>query len=346
MKRTLLLFLFAIGSSSYGQAPITSFYSLDGAQYAELVTLSSTAPIDETPNGPNAVAWNFTNLTVHGVSVDSNPAPTATEISTYPNTNHVSLNTATVPPYTLTNAVYSKQIGSKVYITGFLASGFNLNFSTDNALIANFPMAFGDTWTDSNVSGTFSNGTYSGTVTGTSVTSFDGFGTMSLHIDAANQTYNNVTRYKSVQNITLNYGVITNAGTIVRTTICYFDTSIPYPVPVFKSTKTVVNIPMLSIVNQTTTQLERFTAMTLNTNENVVANDFVIYPNPVKDLLSIKNNASEAVLSIAVTDLEGRIVLQSPYIESGVDLSNLSNGVYLVTVKTDKGVKTQKIVKN
>ncbi len=345
MKKTLLILLFLGTLTSYAQSQITSYYSLNGAQYAELISTSTTSQIDQTPNGPNAV-WTFSNLTIHGVSVDSTPAPTSTEISTYPNTTNVSVNTATIIPNTLTNTVYTKKVGNQVSITGIISPGFSANFSTDNVGIAAFPLSYGDTWTDSSVAGTYVSGTYSGTLTGNSVTSFDGYGTMSLHVDASTQNYANVTRYKSVQSLNLNYGVLSNVGTAVRTTISYYDTSNTYNVPVFKSTTTVINIPMLSVANQTTYQLESFVAMTMKNQENTFSsNDLVLYPNPVMDQLKIQNNGSSNILNVVLTDLEGREVLHSDYNELELNVNSLQNGVYLATVTTDKGTFTQKIIK-
>jgi hypothetical protein len=344
MKKILLILLFLQALVGNAQSQITSFYSVNGAQYAELTSTTPSTPIDQSPNGPNAV-WNFSNLTIQGFSVDSEPAPTSSEISTYPNTTNVSVNTATIVPNTLTSTIYSKKIGNQVSITGIVSPGFNANFSTDDVLIGNFPLSYGAVLTDNSVAGTYVSGTYSGTLTGTSLTAFDGYGTMSLHIDSAIQNYSNVTRYKSVQNINLNYGVLSNVGTAVRTTISYFDTSNAYNVPVFKSTITVINVPLLSVVNQTTIQLQRLVAVNLNNHETVASNDLVVYPNPVKDQLKIATNGSINILNVVLTDLEGREVLHSDYNELEINVSSLQNGVYLAIVKTDKGIFTQKIIK-
>ena len=344
MKKALLILLFLNALASKAQSPITSFYSLNGAQYAELITTSSGSQIDQSPYGPNAV-WNFSNLTIHGVSVDSNPAPTPTEITTYPSTTNVSVNTATIIPNTITSTIYSKKVGNQVSITGVVNPGFTANFSTDNATIGTFPLSYGDVWTDNTIAGTYVSGSYSGTLTGTSVTSYDGYGTMALHVDASTQNYSNIIRYKSVQNINLNYGILSNIGTVVLTTIYYFDSSNLYPVPVFKSTTTLINVPMLSVVNQTTTQLESFVGMTLNTHETTASNGLVLYPNPVSNELKIQNNGSLQVLGVVLIDLEGRVVLQSNYRELELNVNSLQNGIYMATVTTNKGAFTQKIVK-
>ncbi|TGN24545.1 GEVED domain-containing protein [Empedobacter tilapiae] len=69
-----------------------------------------------------------------------------------------------------------------------------------------------------------------------------------------------------------------------------------------------------------------------------------IYPNPFKDVLRI-SDVKDAV-SIVVTDLSGRtLVNMKPATE--LNLSTLSKGVYIVTIKyADGSTKTTKVVKN
>lgn len=70
---------------------------------------------------------------------------------------------------------------------------------------------------------------------------------------------------------------------------------------------------------------------------------FSIYPNPAKDVLNI--NSSEEVKSISVFNISGREVKR--YKDSKqIDVSNLSSGIYIIQVITDKGVRTHKVIKN
>lgn len=70
------------------------------------------------------------------------------------------------------------------------------------------------------------------------------------------------------------------------------------------------------------------------------------YPNPVDNVLHL--DSKEAISEIAVYDLTGKKVLNqnsfrnSDYI---LDFSSLSQGVYVVKVKSDEGVKTFQIIK-
>ena len=86
----------------------------------------------------------------------------------------------------------------------------------------------------------------------------------------------------------------------------------------------------------------------LATNDNVAAAQFSVFPNPVSNVLNVSSEKS-AITGITVTDLNGRIVKQanvSNLAKADVNVSELSAGVYLVNIKSDKGSVTKKIVKN
>lgn len=80
----------------------------------------------------------------------------------------------------------------------------------------------------------------------------------------------------------------------------------------------------------------------------VPANLATVYPNPVSDFASI-NLADAQINAITVTDINGRIVKKATSNEvltSKIDLSDLTAGIYLMTIDTDKGISTEKIIKN
>ncbi|WP_185965574.1 T9SS type A sorting domain-containing protein [Flavobacterium zepuense] len=74
-----------------------------------------------------------------------------------------------------------------------------------------------------------------------------------------------------------------------------------------------------------------------------------VYPNPAKDVVTIANSDSALINSVQVADINGRVVKTANF--SGlanvqVNVADLANGVYMMTVASDKGTSTQKIVKN
>jgi len=85
-----------------------------------------------------------------------------------------------------------------------------------------------------------------------------------------------------------------------------------------------------------------------NTTQTMSVDDFtkdsvIMYPNPTRGPLSIQLPNSVEVTGIFVTDITGRVIT----LPAGnlVDISNLSSGMYLVTVQSNDLQVTKKIVK-
>lgn len=80
--------------------------------------------------------------------------------------------------------------------------------------------------------------------------------------------------------------------------------------------------------------------------ESIIKNNFNVYPNPVNAssgyILNIDN--AKNIYSCVIKDITGKTVLISAE-QNKVDMSSLNNGMYLVSVKTDLGSKTFKVIK-
>ncbi len=77
-------------------------------------------------------------------------------------------------------------------------------------------------------------------------------------------------------------------------------------------------------------------------------NSFTIYPNPVKDVLSIKMLDNTAKTEITVFDMLGTQILQKKFDASNntnINVSSLQKGAYIVRVKQNNTVSTQKFIK-
>ncbi|MTH15210.1 T9SS type A sorting domain-containing protein [Flavobacterium sp. LC2016-01] len=91
-------------------------------------------------------------------------------------------------------------------------------------------------------------------------------------------------------------------------------------------------------------------AVTAKVNGSLSAPDFNLtafqfYPNPVQDILTIKNNS--IIDDVEIIDVSGKSVVFKKIndLQSEIDLSNLSSGVYLMKVKSEGREKTIKIIK-
>lgn len=82
-----------------------------------------------------------------------------------------------------------------------------------------------------------------------------------------------------------------------------------------------------------------YTNAGINTVNNVEVN---VYPNPATDVLHVEANG---INRIEVIDLAGRIVLSSTQAQNTINISSLSNGIYMLRTSTMEGVNVQKIVK-
>lgn len=332
MNLKLLLLLIFFSTLSYAQAPITSYFtaSTDPSVY-DIVT--SSVPLDQTASGANLV-WDFNQFTKVGESIDYISTPTDSEITTYPKSTIIVGNVASV--------IYYSKESNVLSITALKNTDLELNYITNNAAIGNFPINYGYSNTDT-TAGTYIYGMYLGTFTGTITTSFDSYGTLNMN-NTGNGPFNNaVSRLKTVQNISLNYGILTNVGTAIQTTYNYYDATNGSNSLIFRNTTVTVSVPLLGI-NQTSTQIERFVTMLLGTNENTLQSSFIqIIPNPIEDVLNFTTNLK--VYSINISDINGRVILESNAVNNVINLAHLQRGVYFITFNTDKGSQVRKMIK-
>lgn len=83
----------------------------------------------------------------------------------------------------------------------------------------------------------------------------------------------------------------------------------------------------------------------LSTTEYEIDQNVTIYPNPVKNWVTI--SSKENIKSVSVFDVQGR-VLQTQIGNSKeikLDLANRNNGVYFIKIQTEKGINVEKVIK-
>ena len=73
--------------------------------------------------------------------------------------------------------------------------------------------------------------------------------------------------------------------------------------------------------------------------------EIVLYPVPTKQILNISIQNTAKIESVNVFDMKGKLVLISNSSDSKIDLSVLNSGIYLISVRTSKGIYTEKIIK-
>jgi hypothetical protein len=84
----------------------------------------------------------------------------------------------------------------------------------------------------------------------------------------------------------------------------------------------------------------------LSTSE-FTSSKFSVSPNPTKGLIDISNDIDANISSVELSDLNGRIVktISLGENESQINISELSQGIYLMKIVSDKGIITKKVIK-
>ncbi|WP_281337077.1 T9SS type A sorting domain-containing protein [Flavobacterium eburneipallidum] len=84
---------------------------------------------------------------------------------------------------------------------------------------------------------------------------------------------------------------------------------------------------------------------TLGIENNIQSPKLTLYPNPATNQLYF-SSSDQKINTVTIYNLTGALVKTISNVSEAIDVSNLSNGSYLVKVTTDKGSFTQKIIKN
>ncbi len=85
----------------------------------------------------------------------------------------------------------------------------------------------------------------------------------------------------------------------------------------------------------------------LSTND-FLASQLSVYPNPATNVINVSNADNILVNGVEIVDLNGRTVKTAKFdgvTEAQINISDLSAGMYMMTVSSDQGTLTKKIIK-
>lgn len=86
-----------------------------------------------------------------------------------------------------------------------------------------------------------------------------------------------------------------------------------------------------------------YSETSLSTNDFASANNFSIYPNPVKDILHIQSNDLTTITAVKIYDILGKLIQETT--ASTIPVSGLAKGLYIVKVTTENGEISKKFIK-
>ena len=89
------------------------------------------------------------------------------------------------------------------------------------------------------------------------------------------------------------------------------------------------------------------TANSLGVEKKNIENELVLYPNPVSNILNIKNPDGMIFKSLKINDVLGKTVYLDRYAEgkNTIDVSNLSSGMYLLSISSEDKTQHSKFYK-
>ncbi len=84
-------------------------------------------------------------------------------------------------------------------------------------------------------------------------------------------------------------------------------------------------------------------------SEKISTGNFILYPNPANDKITIENNSlnGNQIEMISIYNMQGQLILQQPVQnqKTEINISDFTGGMYFVNVKTERGIEVRKFVK-
>ncbi len=81
-------------------------------------------------------------------------------------------------------------------------------------------------------------------------------------------------------------------------------------------------------------------------SENNLENQISIFPNPAANSIHIQNDAGYVIDAISIYTILGKLIYQYKDIQNSIDVSDLSNGMYLIKLNSNNKIITKKIIIN
>jgi hypothetical protein len=297
------------------------------------------------------VTWNIANVIETGATSTNTYSAPGSGASSYPGTTIVQEDQGTGnTSYFKATASSYELLGAELSIGGI---GAQLNYNTNSAIIAQYPITMGYTNTDP-VAGTVTASTLTGTFNGTIATTADGTGT--LNFVGGGSNFTNVLRIKTTQHIafSLPSGLFTINGTIDQSIYNYYHSSSKWPL--FTATYNhVFSNNVIFPIDDTVNDVMALSTVIVGIKERTKAvNDIIFkaYPNPAHNQVAIHFVLTQKEsYNIEIVNALGQVVksvskpdLQPGLYNEAIDINGLSAGVYHIRVQGKNASGVEKLI--
>ncbi|NHM01994.1 T9SS-dependent choice-of-anchor J family protein [Flavobacterium difficile] len=103
--------------------------------------------------------------------------------------------------------------------------------------------------------------------------------------------------------------------------------------------------PQHTTAQRSSVLLDNVTVTSALSVDSFLTSNFNIYPNPVFDILKIENTNNLKINKIVISDINGRVIQENVSNFEAIDLTKINSGIYLLSLETENGNFTKKIVK-
>ena len=91
----------------------------------------------------------------------------------------------------------------------------------------------------------------------------------------------------------------------------------------------------------------RFALSAAGVNENIITSQISVFPNPASNRIYFKTTDLKFTNeTIEITNATGRIVKSVSFSKNGIDVSELSNGIYFLRIATEAGSLSKRFIKD
>lgn len=99
-----------------------------------------------------------------------------------------------------------------------------------------------------------------------------------------------------------------------------------------------------SIICNIPTQTQNPCSLSTNFKTNNLSRSLILAPNPARDVIQIENITADNLKNYFILNSMGAVIMEGN--NSKIDISNLPNGIYIIKIQTDFGLKQTKIIIN
>jgi beta-glucanase (GH16 family) len=312
-------------SSTCAATTIIPYVQVNGGSWTNTasVTITSGAAVKFGPQPASGGSWSWSGL-ASGTSREVTIYPTSSGTATATYTNSCGTKSTQVFTITVSSAVNPITIQAENYSSMY---GVQIEGTTDTGGGSNVGYIENGDWMAYNNIKIPNSGTYKVEYR---VASLQGGGRLSLDLNSGSTVlgYLDIPATGGWQTwTTISHNVVINAGTY---NFGIYAQSGGWNINWFRITYVSAAKSGNSLINPITTAHEE---------------EFVIFPNPVKDELNIRLSGNLSGGSMKILDRTGRLVMSEKVVSDKINVSALARGVYILSISIGDKTITKQFVK-